>query len=284
PTTIIAHAGEYHRQHSVRERLSGCSEHWIGRGAAMVFRRVAGDAQRRTAHEASTNHRQVMIPGSDVYASRLERFTVVRLIARETALSRETLGEHGGEDRGHVLRDEHGQREVTRKTGHHYRERVGAARACREREYLRLEVTAGRLNVACAVYRCRRTSRSGSCNGTNLRNHLRRRCLDAKNAAAARRWFVHVVHRAKGERAHGDLCALLCQRAGYEYTNAWMSLHDQRQRGKAVHHRHLDVQQDDVYLLQSQGVERVPPVHRGSRHAHVVLLIHNPAKHTAHDG
>jgi hypothetical protein len=70
-----------------------------------------------------------------------ERFTFDCFGAREAALARQALGEHGGEYWRHVLRDEHGEREVTRKSRDDSSECIGATGAGGKRENLRLEFT-----------------------------------------------------------------------------------------------------------------------------------------------
>src|SRR6185437_1951344 len=179
---------------------------------------------------------------------------------------------------------EHWQGEVTWKTRYHRRERIGTARTRCEREHLRLEVTTRGLNAPSTLDSRGGRRCSRSCNRTNLCNHFGRRGLDAKNAAAAAsRRLVHVVDRSKTERAHRHARALLRQRARNQHACTRISLHDERKRGETVHHGHLDVEQNDVYLLQTQGIERVASVHCGGRHAHVFLRIDHPAQHATRD-
>jgi hypothetical protein len=59
--------------------------------------------------------------------ARLERFSRLALMNSDDALLVETLGEHAGEQRRHVLHDDDGNREVRRNRGENFGERVGTS-------------------------------------------------------------------------------------------------------------------------------------------------------------
>ena len=101
---------------------------------------------------------------------------------------------------------------------------------------------------------------------------------------AARRRLGDVVRGAGGQRPHGDRRPRRRQRRGDDDAQVRVGGEQLRQRGEAVHHRHLDVEDDDVDAALGKRVQRHLPVGRRRRHFEVRLLADEPRQQAADDG
>ena len=117
----------------------------------------------------------------------------------------------------------------------------------------------------------------------DLRNQLALEAVGFRGQVIRGRRLRDVVGCALLQRLHADVGVPTRQRRRHDDLGVGTPREELRKRRQAVHHRHLDVEHDDVEILAIERVQRLLPVRDRGRHPDFRIRLQGAGERAADD-
>ncbi len=139
-------------------------------------------------------------------------------------------------------------------------------------------------STARGVGRSRWTPLQAAGERVNSGNEFLRQCTDKAFAPRLVVRLGNIIAGPAGQRFNRYAGAAVRERAAHDHRHRIIARAQLAQRRQAVHHRHLDIEHNEIGTLDPDGLERRSAVGRGSGHVKAGIGEDDSSQQTAHHG